>query len=109
MVPRNRSLLASNHVRSLLTLRSLKNPKNEGEKPRNSAMDISLNSMHPAERKRNHCAQRGFSFLRSVPMTIRQLDLLIVVFDSAKARFFERGTDGRLHQMNEWQSGLHRH
>ena len=42
-------------------------------------------------------------------MTIRQLDLLIVVFDSAKARFFERGTDGRLHQLNEWQSGLHRH
>ena len=42
-------------------------------------------------------------------MTIRQLDLLIVVFDSAKARFFERGTDGHLHQLNEWQSDLHRH
>ncbi len=42
-------------------------------------------------------------------MTIRQLDLLIVVFDSAKARFLERGADGRLHALNEWQSGLHAH
>jgi|SRR6266700_2259890 len=42
-------------------------------------------------------------------MTIRRLDLLIVVFDSAKARFFERGTDGHLHALNEWESGLHRH
>ena len=42
-------------------------------------------------------------------MTIRQLDVLIVVFDSAKARFLERGTDGRLHPLNEWQSGLHAH
>ena len=42
-------------------------------------------------------------------MTIRQLDLLIVVFDSATARFFERGTDGRLHALNEWQSDLHAH
>jgi len=42
-------------------------------------------------------------------MTIRQLDLLIVVFDSAKARFFEHTNDGRLHALNEWQSGLHAH
>ncbi|HMI95028.1 MAG TPA: host attachment protein [Micropepsaceae bacterium] len=42
-------------------------------------------------------------------MTIRQLDLLIVVFDSAKARFFERAADERLHPLNEWQSGLHAH
>src|SRR5256885_963604 len=45
-MPRNRSLLASNQPRSLLALRSLKNAKNEDEKPRNSAMDISLISMH---------------------------------------------------------------
>ena len=42
-------------------------------------------------------------------MTIRQMDLLIVVFDGAKARFFERGSDERLHPLNEWQSGLHAH
>ena len=42
-------------------------------------------------------------------MTIRQLDLLVVVFDSAKALFFERGTDGHLHPLNEWQSGLSHH
>ena len=40
-------------------------------------------------------------------MTIRQLDLLIVVFDSAKARFFEHTADGHLHALNEWHSGLH--
>lgn len=42
-------------------------------------------------------------------MTIRQLDVLIVVFDSAKARFFEFGTDGHLHHLNEWLSSLHPH
>jgi protein required for attachment to host cells len=42
-------------------------------------------------------------------MTIRQLDLLIVVFDSANARFFEFGTDGRLHHLDEWQSRLRPH
>ena len=42
-------------------------------------------------------------------MTIRQLDVLVVVFDSAKALFFEHGTDGRLLPLNEWQSGLSRH
>src|SRR5438874_10293859 len=42
-------------------------------------------------------------------MTIRQLDLLVVVFDSATALFFERGTDSHLHPLNEWQSGLSHH
>jgi protein required for attachment to host cells len=42
-------------------------------------------------------------------MTIRQLDLLIVVFDSAKARFFEHSADGHLRHLNEWQSDLHAH
>jgi len=41
-------------------------------------------------------------------MTIRQLDLLVVVFDSAKPQFFERGTDGRFRaqypapELEEW-------
>jgi len=42
-------------------------------------------------------------------MTTESLETLVVVFDSARARFFSRKPNGRLVLLNELESGLHRH
>jgi protein required for attachment to host cells len=42
-------------------------------------------------------------------MATESLEMLVVVFDGARARFFSREPNGRLVFLNEIESGLHKH